>query len=96
MTPDLRAQYSRNVGRRRLTFQLLDALQGSSAECGRIASNGLFASPLHPRHSAIECGNQVAKLTKELCRRHRHRRAPYRLFCARDTFHTSPHSVQRQ
>jgi hypothetical protein len=80
----------------RLAFELRDALQSLGLEGCRIPRDRDFARSLHMRDSAIEGGNQLEQFTNEWRRLQRHRLAPFRGACDRETFQTSPQLVQRQ
>jgi hypothetical protein len=81
---------------RPLAFEFVDALQRSSFQGRRVTRDRRLADALHLRHAAIERGDQLQQFTHDSGSRHRHPYAPRRSVCDRDTFHISPHFMQRQ
>ena len=85
--------FSSRIG---VAFELLNALQRSSLEPGRVTGDRRLAGSLDLWHSAIKRRNQLEEFTYGADRCHRQRDVPYRFAGVRDAFQTSPQRVHRQ
>ena len=81
---------------RALAFELSDPFNGLGLECLCISRDLDLALSLHVGHALVDRVDEFEQLTNESIARHRHLCLPCCCVCDRDTFHTSPHLVQRQ
>ena len=84
-------------GRRgRVAHELREPLDCLRAQRGGVVGDVALTGLLDARHTAIERGDQLLELARQLARRYHHRRRPPEPDARRPTFHTSPHGSQRQ